>query len=107
MTITLVSPFSYARPESFIRLEPEAAVLFSILPETETKGQAGPQAKKTQAQEMGDRERKGRRSSSDRGPIPVPSLRGILPKDRGVLRSLPLQQRGTPRFTLRPKKLSL
>jgi hypothetical protein len=76
--------------------------------ETDAANTTRSEAKEAEAEEVGGSEGTGYPSGKSwYRPIPVSSLRGILPPDRGVRRSLPLQQRGTPRFTLRPQKLGL
>lgn len=47
MIITLVSPYDFAKPSAFLKLEPEAAIFFQIFPEAHQILKTKPRQKKT------------------------------------------------------------
>lgn len=55
MRITYVSPFDFAKPEAWVRIEPEACAFFQIFPETDQSKQTKPSQKEGQEKEVGDR----------------------------------------------------
>jgi len=55
LPITYVSPFDFAKPEAFVRLEPEVCAFFQIFPEANQSKQTKPSQKEGQAKEVGDR----------------------------------------------------
>lgn len=105
--ITYVDPFTVARPIGFIKLEPEAAILFQILPETQEIRKAERQKKKGESQTLGDRARECGGIGKSRGSLSVPSLRRVLPEERGLRRSLPIHKGKPPRPEVRAYELGL
>ena len=54
LPITYVSPFDFAQPEAFVKLEPEVYAFFSLYPEADKEKQAKRFAKEEQTQAVGE-----------------------------------------------------
>lgn len=92
-----------------VTLDPALVAFFELqaFAKATARRQAERDSEEAEGETLGDRQGAGDRVRESRRPIPVSSLRGVLPKDRGVRRSLPVHQSFPPRLISRPEELGL